>query len=141
MAKEFSTNYREERLLNRLDSSKDHLRDRQIQDIRKNIESVANHLAQKLIDDQLVVTTNRGELVRQLLACCQELGNAKDFDINYRIAPFRSLVRNPNFISLYITAFVVETLVNNPDIEDIYGTDEEIYRALNSVISRFVSYS
>ena len=139
MAKDFVTNYREERILNRLDSSKDYLRDRQLQDLRKTQDDFCDHLAQKLVDEKLVVTTNRKELVRQLSSCCDELLKAEDFDVNYRIAPFRSLVQNPNFISLFLTAFVTETLVNHADVEDVYGTDEEIYRAIHGVLVKFVS--
>ena len=141
MGKDFTTNYREERILNRLDSSKDMLRDRQLQDIRNNVDDLTDRLAQHLIDQQLVVTSNRRELVRQLAICCDELGRAEDFDINYRIAPFRSIVQNPIFVSLYITAYIVETLIKHPDIEDVYGTDEEIYRAVNTIVTKFVRLS
>ena len=141
MGKDFTTNYREERILNRLDSSKDHLRDRQLQDIRNNVDELTDRLAQHLIDEHLVITTNRRELVRQLAICCDELSRAEDFDINYRIAPFRSVVSNPIFVSLYITAYIVETLIKHPDVEDVYGTDEEIYRAVNTIVTKFVRLS
>jgi hypothetical protein len=43
------------------------------------------------------------------------------------VAPFRSLVSNPNIATLYLTAFVVETLINHKDVVDIYGSDDDIY--------------
>jgi phosphopantetheine adenylyltransferase len=138
VAKEFFPNIREEKLLNRLDSSKDHFRDQQLQQVRNNLEELSNRLAQKLIDERLVVTSNKKELVRQISICCNELLKADDFDINYRVAPFRSVVSQPNIISLFITAYVVETLVNNSFVEDVYGTDEEIYEAVHSVVSKFL---
>jgi hypothetical protein len=47
-------------------------------------------------------------------------------------------VRRPNFISLYITAFIIEKLINHRTIIDIYGTDEEIYQCVNSRVSRII---
>ncbi len=138
MAKDFSTNYREERMLSKLDSSKDYHRDRQLQDLRKFLDEIVNLMVQKLTDEKIVVTGNRKELVRQITMCCEELIKSEDFDINYRIAPFRNLVQNPNFIALFLTAFVVEKLVDHPDVEDVYGTDEDIYRSINSVLIKFL---
>ena len=63
---------------------------------------------------------------------------AEDFDVQYQIAPLRSLVRRPNFISLYITSFIIEKLINHRTIIDIYGTDEEIYQCVNSQVSRMI---
>jgi len=136
MAREFFPNLREDRIVSRLDSSKDHSRDRTIQQIRSNIDELGNRLAQKLLDSGNVVTTNRPELVNQLCACLRKLVSSEDFDINYQIAPFRNLVPSPNFASLFMTAFIVETLINHPSIEDIYGTDEEIYLEVDSILGR-----
>ena len=63
---------------------------------------------------------------------------AEDFDVQYQIAPLRSLVRRPNFISLYITCFIIEKLINHRTIVDIYGTDEEIYQCVNSQVNRMI---
>ena len=63
----------------------------------------------------------------QIVRCLDKLCRAEDFDIDYVIAPFRSLISNPNIASLYLTAFVVETLINHKDVIDIYGSDDDIY--------------
>jgi hypothetical protein len=138
VAKEFFPNIREEKLLSRLDSSKDHFRDQQLQQVRNNLDELSNRLAQKLIEERLVVTSSKKELVRQIMTCCNELLKSEDFDINYRVAPFRSVTPQPNLVSLFITAYVVETLVNNTYVEDVYGTDEEIYEAVHSVVSKYL---
>jgi len=92
----------------------------------------------KLIEDKLIETKNKKELERQLAGCIKTLISAEDFDVQYRIAPLRTIVRRPNFISLYLTAFIIETLINHRTVVDIYGTDEEIYKCVDSQVSRMI---
>ena len=99
---------------------------------------MANRIAMKLIEEKLIETKNKKELERQLAGCIKTLITSEDFDVQYQIAPLRSLVRRPNFISLYITAFIIEKLINHRTIVDIYGTDEEIYQGVNSQVDRVV---
>ncbi|MBI4776511.1 MAG: hypothetical protein HY788_20430 [Deltaproteobacteria bacterium] len=136
MAKEFFPNLREEKILSRLDSSKDHGRERLLQQIRSQVEDLSNRLAQRLLDTGLVATSNRRELVRQLELCLRQMVSAEDFEIEYQTAPFRTVVPVPNFVSLYLTAFIVEKLIDHQSVEEIYGTDEEIYKAVDSVVTR-----
>ena len=136
MAKEFFSNLREEKLLSRLDSSKDHNRERLLQQVRSHIEDLSNRLGQRLLDSGLVATSNRSELVRQIELCLRQMVSAEDFEIEYQTAPFRSVVPVPNFVSLYLTAFIVEKLIDHQSVEEIYGTDEEIYEAVDSVVAR-----
>lgn len=139
MAKEFFPNIREERILSRLDSSKDHDRDRVLRVIRSDIEGLSNRLAQRLLDAGHVVTTSRPDLNKQLAICLRNLVTSEDFDINYQIAPFREVVPSPNFASLFLTAFVIEKLINHPTVEDIYGTDEEIYHTVDSILGHLTA--
>ena len=44
----------------------------------------------------------------------------------------------PNFITLYVTAFIIEKLINHKTIVDIYGTDEDIYNAVNTLVQKFI---
>jgi hypothetical protein len=64
--------------------------------------------------------------------------HAEDFDIQFAIAQVRNLVLRPNRISLYVTAFVIEKLVNHPKVVDVYGTDEEIYNVVNQEVTRLI---
>ena len=49
------------------------------------------------------------------------------------------MVQNPNVVSLYITAFVIETLINHKVIVDIYGSDEEIYLCINRQVVKILA--
>ena len=138
MARDYRPNIRESNVISRLDSAKEAARAGAINQLYEVGEDLANRIAMKLIEQQLIETKNKKELERQISGCIKTLIAAEDFDVQYQISPFRTLVRRPNFISLYITAFIIEKLINHRTIVDIYGTDEEIYESVNSQVNRMI---
>ena len=138
MARDYRPNVRESSVISRLDSAKEAARAKAINKLYEVGEDLANRIAMKLIEEELIETKNKKELERQLAGCIKLLITSEDFDVQYQIAPLRSLVRRPNFISLYITAFIIEKLLNHRTIVDIYGTDEEIYQCVNSQVNRMI---
>lgn len=138
MARDYRPNVRESSVISRLDSAKEAARAKAINKLYEVGEDLANRVAMKLIEEKLIETKNKKELERQLAGCIKVLITSEDFDVQYQIAPLRSLVRRPNFISLYITAFIIEKLINHRTIVDIYGTDEEIYQCVDSQVSRMI---
>ena len=138
MARDYRPNIRESNVISRLDSAKEAARTEAINQLYETGEDLANRISMKLIEERLIETKNKKELERQLAACIKTLVTAEEFDVQYLIAPFRTVVRRPNFISLYITAFIIEKLINHPSIVDIYGTDEEIYYSVNSQVNRLI---
>ena len=131
MAKVFRPSSREAKILSRIESSKEYARRKAIQDARDCIEPLSNSIAMKLVEDNLVETTNKNVLEEQISKCIDKLSRSDEFDVDYKIAPFRHLVQNPHVVSLYITAFVIETLINHKAVVDVYGSDEEIYLCIN----------
>ncbi len=127
MAKMFYTGNRESKLLSKIESSKERERIKTISAIRENIDSFSNKVSMKLIEIGLIETVSKSSVENQIVRCLDTLCRAEDFDIDYAVAPFRALVSNPNIASLYLTAFVVETLINHKDVIDIYGSDDDIY--------------
>lgn len=138
MARVFRPSNREAKILSRIESSKERARQLAIEQIRNVFEPLSNAIAMKLIEDQLLVTTSKEDIEEQLAGSLQKLTRADDFDIDYQTAPIRNVVPRPNLISLYLTAFVVEQLINHRSVEDIYGSDEEIYNCINRQIAKFV---
>ena len=61
---------------------------------------------------------------------------SSEFDFTYFIAPLRALVSRPNPHSLYMTQYILEVLINDPYVIEVYGTDDEIYQVVNNVISQ-----
>jgi hypothetical protein len=127
MAKLFYTGNREAKLLSKIESSKERERIRTINTIRDNIDAFSNKVSMKLIESKLVETVSKSSIEKQIARCLDTLCKAEDFDIDYMVAPFRTLISNPNIASLYLTAFIVETLINHKDVIDVYGSDEDIY--------------
>jgi len=139
MAKIFRPSGREARILSKIESSKEYARRKTIGGIRDSIEPLSNSIAMKLIEDSLVETTSKNVLEEQILKCLEKLSYADDFDIDYQNAPFRHITPQANVVSLYVTAFVIETLINHRVVVDIFGSDEEIYFCINRQVARFLS--
>lgn len=135
MAKIFYTGNREAKLLSKIESSKERERIKTISTIRDNIELFANKVSMKLIENGLVETVSKSSIENQIVRCLDNLVKAEDFDIDYMVAPFRTLVSSPNIASLYLTAFVVETLINHKDVVDVYGSDEDIYYCIQKELT------
>ncbi len=136
MAKVFRPSTREASILSRIESSKGHRRRLAISAVRERAESVANAIAMKLVDAKLIETTSKTSLEEQITGCLEKLGRASDFDIDYQVAPLRNLVPNPNIVSLYVTCFVLEKLIDHKDVVDIFGSDEEIYFTINRQVEK-----
>ncbi len=138
MGKTFRVGDRETKLLSKIESSKERERIQIINSIRDNTDTFSNKIAMKLIEQGLIETVSKNSIQEQLVKCLTALYTSEDFDIDYQIAPLRGLVANPNIASLYVTAFVIENLINHKDVIDIYGSDEEIYFCIKKEITQLV---
>ena len=100
---------------------------------RDNAEEFATRVTQRLIDREVLeinsVQAVRDAFVEQL----KSLPNMEEFDIQMKVAPIRTLIQDPNILSLYLTGYVIEDLINNSAIEDVFGEDIDIYRAIDSI--------
>ncbi len=138
MSKVFRPNNKESLIISKIESARERQRRLSVNIIKDKNEEVSNSIAMKLIDDKIVETTSKTTLEEQISKTFTELSRADDFDIDYQVAPFRDLIPNPNIVSLYLTAFVLETVINHPDTVDIYGSDEEVYRCINDQFRKFL---
>jgi hypothetical protein len=138
MAKVFRPSRGESRILSKIESSKERARQLAIQQTKNVLEPLSNAVAMKLIENKLIQTTSKEDIEKQIEASLEKMTRSDGFEIDYQIAPFRSLVPRPHVVSLYLTAFVVEQLINHRSVEDIFGSDEEIYNCINRQVSRFI---
>jgi len=138
MAKIFRPSNRESSLLSKIESSKEYDRKRAINSIKKCIEPLSNAIAMKLIENDIVETTNKNGLEEQINKCLEKLRNSDEFDIEYQIAPVRNIIPNPHIVSIYVTSFVIEKLINHKDVIDIFGSDEDIYHCINQQVLQFL---
>lgn len=138
MAKVFRPSRGESRILSKIETSKERARQLAIQQTKNVLEPLSNAVAMKLIEEKLIQTTSKGDIEKQIAGSLEKMTRSDEFEIDYQIAPLRKLVPRPHIVSLYLTAFVVEQLINHRSVEDIYGSDEEIYTCINRQVSRFI---
>lgn len=138
MAKVFRPSSREAMILSKIESSKEYARKKAINGVRDCLEPLSNAIAMKLVENSLVETTNKNSLEEQIKKSLDKLGHTEDFDIDYQTAPFRDIVPNPHVVSIYVTAFVIEKLINHKDVIDIFGSDEDIYYCINKQVIKFL---
>lgn len=138
MAKIFRPSNRESSILSKIESSKEYAKKRAINSIKECIEPLSNAIAMKLIENDIIETTNKNGLEEQINNCLEKLRNSDEFDIDYQIAPVRNIVPNPHIVSIYVTSFVIEKLINHKDIIDIFGSDEDIYHCINQQVIKFL---
>lgn len=138
MPKIFRPNNKESLLLSKIESSKERDRRLSINMVREHGDALGNSIAMKLVENKIIETRSKNSLEEQIANKLNELSKADDFEIDYKIAPYRNLISNPNLVSLYITAFVLENLINHKDVVDIYGSDDEVYHCINKQIMKFM---
>jgi len=141
MAKIFYTGNRESKLLSKIESSKERERIKTLTTIRDNVDTFSNKVSMKLIETGLIETVSKSSVEKQIARSLDTLCKAEDFDIDYMVAPFRTLLSNPNIASLYLTAFVVEKLINHKDVIDVYGSDEDIYFCIQKELTKLMESS
>ncbi len=100
---------------------------------RDNADEFATRLVQRLIDRNIIETDSVTDLKELFAKQLQLLPEMEDFDIQMKTAPIRTLVQDANILSLYLTQYIIEDVINHPAIEDIFGDDIDIYRAVDSI--------
>ena len=138
MSKVFRPSNRESKILSQIESSKERARRQALSEIQNCLEPLSNAIASKLIETSLVETTNKNGLEEQVMKCLDKLSRADDFDVDYQNAPFRNIISNPHVVTLYVTAFVIEKVINLKDVIDIFGSDEEIYACINRQVAKYL---
>jgi len=102
----------------------------------KNAEEISARLVQRLIDRHIIETTSE-QAMRELFSDqLRTLSNMEEFDIQFKIAPLRNLATDPNFISLFLTQYIIEDLIDHPKVQDVFGDDLDIYRAVDSILNK-----
>ena len=101
---------------------------------RDNSENLATRIVQRLIDRKIIETTSSDSIQIVMEKQLRKLIDLEEFDLQLKLAPVRTLVQDPNVVSLYLTQYVIEDLIEHDDIQDIFGEDLDIYRTLDSIL-------
>ena len=102
----------------------------------KYADELAMKLVQRLLDKHIIETSSDSAIREVFAELFQKLQDMEEFDIQFKIAPVRQLVPDPNFISLYLLQYIVEDLIDHPKIQDVFGDDLDVYKAVDSVMNQ-----
>lgn len=136
MARQFHSNSVAERTARDIDRKREQERRQMLQALYRQAEDLATALVQRLLDRHIIETTSDRALKEVFTDLFRKLPDVEEFDIQYKTAPLRGLVNDPNFISLYLTQYIIEDLIDHPKVQDVFGDDSEIYQAVDSVMEK-----
>ena len=126
----------QEQLIKKLERNEKQRSFQQGRFFRFRLMEIHNRLCQTLLQERVVETDNAGAFSESILKGLKKALNSSEFDFKYFISPIRNLIPRPNPYSLYMTQYLMEVLMEEPFIIDIFGTDEDIYHIINRVISQ-----
>jgi hypothetical protein len=124
------------KLINRLERQEKQKAFQQGRFFRFKLPEIHNKLRQVLLQEKIIETDNASAISDAILKGLKKALHSSEFDFEYFVSPIRNLVPRPNPYSLYMTQYVMEVLIDDPNVIEIYGTDEEVYRVINRVISQ-----
>ena len=128
-----SANRATDKTIRAIDRKREQERRKMFHQAKDNAEALSTKLVQRLLDKEIIETHS----VQRIRECFEEqlkgLSNLEDFELQMKIAPIRTIAQDPNVVSLYITQYIVEDLINHPDIQDVFGDDLDVYLAVDSV--------
>ena len=119
---------------NSIDRKREQERRYMLQSAFRHSEELATKLVQRLLDQHIIETTSVDGIRETISDQLQHVSNMEEHDFNFKIAPIRQLVPNPNPLSLYMTQYIIEDLIDHRDIEDIFGEEAEVYQVVESVL-------
>lgn len=123
------------RTTNSIDRKREQERRYMLQNAFKNSDELAAKLVQRLLDKHVIETTSESSIREVFVKLLRRLQDLEEHDFNFKIAPLRSLIPNANIISLYLTQYIIEDLIDHRDIEDVFGDENEIYQVVDSVLA------
>ncbi len=101
---------------------------------RDNSKDLAITLVQRLLDTHIIETDDVGSIQEVVEKQLRTMIDLEEFEMRYKIAPVRNLAQDPNIISLYLTQYIIEDLIDHAHIQDVFGDDLDVYRAVDSVM-------
>ena len=134
--RKFDSGRVQDKLINRLERQERQQAFKRDRFFSFKLPEIHNKLTQTLLMDKIIETDSPAAVSDILLKGLKRALRSSEFDFKYFIAPIRSLVPRANPFSLYMTQYIMEVVIDDPDVIDIYGTDLDIYQAVNRVISK-----
>ena len=134
--KRFDSGKVQEKLIDRLERKEKNEAFQRDRFFKFKLSEIHKSLSQSLLMEKIIETDNPTAVSDLILKGLRRILKTNEFDFKYFIAPIRNLVTRPNPISLYFTQYILEVIIDDPSVIDVYGTNEEIYKIVNDVITR-----
>ncbi|MCI5164724.1 MAG: hypothetical protein D3903_01225 [Candidatus Electrothrix sp. GM3_4] len=103
---------------------------------RDNAEEMAIILVQRLVDEHILETNDIHAIQQGVERQLREPADMEEFEIRLKVADIRTLVPDPNILTLYLTAYIIDDLIRHPKIQDVFGDDLDVYKAVDTVLSK-----
>ena len=134
--KRYDTGRVQDKILNKLERKEKQETFQRDRFFKFKLPEIQSQLVQALLMEEIIETDDTQAVSDLLAKGLKKVLTTNEFDFKYFIAPIRNIVPRPNPISLYITQYILEVVINDPSVIDVYGTDEEIYGIVNDIVSR-----
>ena len=128
-----SPNRATDRTIRTIDRKREQERRKMFLRAKDHAQEFAAKLVQRLIDREIIETNSISAVKDAFETQLLKLGYLEEFELQMKIAPVRTIAQDPNVVSLYFTQYIVEDLIQNPAIQDVFGDDLDIYLAVDSV--------
>lgn len=132
----FDTGRVQDKLLDRLERKEKREAFQRDRFFKYKLPEIQNRLTQALLMEKVVETDNAAALSDLISKGLKKALKTNEFEFKYFIAPIRNLLPRPNPLSLYVTQYILEVIINDPSVIEVYGTDQEIYELVNNVITQ-----
>ena len=136
MARHMNPSRSTNKTIDAIDRKRERERRFMLRKARENAENLAISLVQRLLDEHIIETNSNQAICEVMEKQLTGLSEMEEFDMQFKIAPIRTLTQDPNLISLYITQYIIEDLINHPAIQDVFGDDLDVYRAVDSILTK-----
>lgn len=124
-----------DRAIRSIDRKREQERRHMLHEAYQHADELAGKLFQCLLDEH-IIETNSDRALKELFATqMKKISEMEEFEVNFKIAPLRGIVNDPNFLSLYFTQYIIEDLLDHPNVQDVFGDDATIYKAVDKVFS------
>jgi hypothetical protein len=126
----------QDRLIDRLERKERRESFRRDRFFRFKLSEIHNKVSQALLLNKIIETEKPQAVFDLIMQGLNKAYKSSEFDFRYFTAPLRTLVPRPNPYALYLAQYILEVVIDDPNVIDVYGTDLEIYTLIDGIISQ-----
>lgn len=126
----------QDRLIDRLERKEKRESLRRDRFFRFKLSEIHNKVSQALLLNKIIETENPRPVSDLIMQGLKKAYRSTEFEFKYFTAPIRTLVTRPNPYALYLAQYLLEVIINDPNVIDVYGTDLEIYTLIDGIITQ-----